>query len=87
MNEIYFKKDETEEDKTNAKHTYSVYLTNGKVFYVKATDYADNEDDNKFVDFYDGDWVTASIKADLIYAILDSAYADETYKIKYEEVK
>lgn len=78
MDEIYFKNEERKEDKPNDKHTYTVYLTNGKVFQVKATEYADNEEDVKFLDFYDGEWVTASIKADLIYAILDNAYTSES---------
>lgn len=84
MDEIYFKKDETE-DKSNAKHTYLVHLTDGKVFQVKATDFSDVEDNTKYIDFYDGDLVVASIRADLVYIILDKAYV-ETFMV-YEGVK
>lgn len=85
MDEIYFKKDEPKEDESKAKHTYTVYLTNGRVFQVKATDYSDNEDDTKFLGFYDEDWVVATIKADLVYAILDNAYVSEqSVIVQYE---
>lgn len=86
MDEIYFKKDESE-DKSKDKHKYTVFLTNGKVFRVKATDYDDLGEDYKFIEFYDGDDVVTSIRSELVYAILDEAYAGEEGNIVYKEVK
>lgn len=86
MDEIYFKKDESKEDKSNDKHKYTVFLTNGKVFRVKATDYDDLGEDYKFIEFYDGDYVVTSIRSELVYAILDEAYAGEESTIVYKEI-
>ena len=87
MPDIFFKKDEPKEDESKDNHTYLVYLTDGKVFHVKATDFSDVEDNTKFIDFYDRDLVVASIKAELVCVILDKAYAgEESIIVRYDAV-